>query len=105
MNPANNKKENVSQLWHIHATKREEQVPLVNTGDIVGIIGLHHTITGDTLCDAKQPVLLEAIRFPDTVISMAIEPETTIERKKLEDTTTNNPTPPASPPRPRSAGP
>ncbi|MFV1964117.1 MAG: elongation factor G [Pirellulaceae bacterium] len=86
LNPAKNKKENVSQLWHIHATKREEQVPTVDTGDIVAMIGLRHTITGDTLCDAKAPILLEAIRFPDTVISMAIEPETTVERKKLEDT-------------------
>jgi elongation factor G len=86
LNPEKNKKENIAQLWHIHATKREQQLQQVDSGDIVGIIGLRHTITGDTLCDAKQPVLLETIRFPDTVISMAIEPETTVERKKLEDT-------------------
>jgi elongation factor G len=52
----------------------------------VGIIGLRHSVTGDTLCDAKQPILLESIQFPETVISMAIEPETTAERKKLADT-------------------
>jgi elongation factor G len=51
----------------------------------VGIVGLRHTITGDTLCDAKQPILLESISFPETVISMAIEPETSTERKKLAD--------------------
>ena len=47
-----------------------------SAGDIVGIIGLRHSVTGDTLCDAQQPILLETIEFPETVISMAIEPET-----------------------------
>ena len=86
LNPAKDKKENISQLWMIHATRKEQQVPQVEPGDIVGVIGLRHTITGDTLCDPKSPILLEAIRFPDTVISIAIEPETTVERKKLTDT-------------------
>jgi elongation factor G len=83
-NPATDKKENVAQLWRIHASRRE-QTDRVQTGDIVGIIGLRHSITGDTLCDAQQPIQLETIQFPDTVISMAIEPETTAERKKLAD--------------------
>ena len=48
-------------------------------------IGLRHSITGDTLCDAQEPILLESIAFPETVISMAIEPETSTERKKLAD--------------------
>lgn len=86
LNPAQEKKENVSQLWLIHATRKEQQVPHVEPGDIVGIIGLRHTITGDTLCDPKAPIVLETIRFPETVISIAIEPETTVERKKLGDT-------------------
>ena len=85
MNPGKDKKENVPQLWHIQADRRE-QVPMAGTGDIVGVIGLRHTITGDTLCDPQHPILLETIQFPDTVISMAIEPETSIERKKLADT-------------------
>jgi elongation factor G len=84
-NPGKEKKENVAQLWHVQAN-RKEQVPQVETGSIVGIIGLRHTITGDTLCDAKEPILLESIQFPETVISMAIEPETSAERKKLADT-------------------
>ncbi|MGH7137207.1 MAG: EF-Tu/IF-2/RF-3 family GTPase, partial [Pirellulales bacterium] len=84
-NPGKDKKENVAQLWHVQAS-RKEQVPQVETGDIVGIIGLRNSVTGDTLCDAKQPILLESIQFPDTVISMAIEPETSAERKKLADT-------------------
>lgn len=84
-NPGKDKKENVAQLWHVQAS-RKEQVPQVEAGEIVGIIGLRNSVTGDTLCDAKEPILLESIQFPETVISMAIEPETSAERKKLADT-------------------
>jgi elongation factor G len=84
LNPGKDKKENVPQLWHIQAD-RQEQVPTVSAGDIVGIIGLRHSITGDTLCDPQHPILLETIQFPDTVISMAIEAESSTERKKLGD--------------------
>lgn len=86
LNPANDKKENISQLWLIHATTKEEQVSEVQAGDIVGVIGLRNTITGDTLCDTRAPILLESIQFPETVISMAIEPESSTERTKLHDT-------------------
>ena len=86
LNPGKDVKENVAQLWHIHATKKEEQVDSAPAGDIVGIIGLRTAITGDTICDTREPILLEAIKFPETVISMAIEPENTTERKKLQDT-------------------
>jgi elongation factor G len=86
LNPGKGIKENVAQLWHIHATKKEEQVESVQAGDIVGIIGLRTSITGDTICDTREPILLETIKFPETVISMAIEPESTTERKKLQDT-------------------
>jgi elongation factor G len=85
LNPGKDKKENVPQLWHVQADRRQ-QVPEVTTGDIVGVIGLRHSVTGDTLCDPQHPILLETIQFPDTVISMAIEPETSTERKKLADT-------------------
>jgi elongation factor G len=84
LNPGKDVKENVAQLWHIHATKKEEQVPEAGCGDIVGIIGLRQSITGDTICDTREPILLETIRFPETVISMAIEPESSTERQKLE---------------------
>jgi len=84
-NPGKDKKENVPQLWHIQADRRE-QVDSATAGDIVGVIGLRHTITGDTLCDANDPIILETIVFPETVISMAIEPESSTERKKLSDT-------------------
>ena len=86
LNPGKDVKENVAQLWHIHATKKEQQTDSVEAGDIVGIIGLRTSITGDTLCDTREPILLETIKFPETVISMAIEPESTTERKKLHDT-------------------
>ncbi|MGY8732992.1 MAG: elongation factor G [Pirellulales bacterium] len=87
-NPGKDKKDNVAQLWQIYATRKDPQgkIDNVQTGDIVGIVGLRHTITGDTICDASDPILLESIEFPETVISMAIEPENTTERDKLEDT-------------------
>jgi elongation factor G len=87
-NPQRDKKENVAQLWQIHATKkdRDGQVDHVATGDIVGLIGPRHSITGDTLCDVKHPIMLPSIKFAETVISMAIEPESAAERKKLSAT-------------------
>ncbi len=86
--PGRDKKENIAQLWQIHATKkdRDGQVDSVVCGDIVGVIGPRFAVTGDTLCDQKFPVQLESIDFPETVIEMAIEPETTAERNKLENT-------------------
>jgi elongation factor G len=81
-NPLRQKKENIAQIWHVQADRRE-QVEQAEAGDIVGVIGPRASITGDTLCDAGDPILLEQIQFPETVISMAIEPETSLERKKL----------------------
>jgi elongation factor G len=86
LNPGKDIKENVAQLWHIHATKKEEQAESSSAGDIVGVIGMRQSITGDTICDTREPILLETIKFPETVISMAIEPESSTEKKKLEDT-------------------
>jgi elongation factor G len=86
-NPGKDKKENIAQLWQIHAThkQRDGQIDEVNAGDIVAVIGLRHSVTGDTLCDPKAPLLLEPIQFPETVISMSIEPENSTERKKLSE--------------------
>ncbi len=81
-NPGKDKKENVPQLWRVQCDRRQ-QIDRVAAGDIVGLIGLRHSVTGDTLCDTRHPILLESITFPETVISMAIEPETATERKKL----------------------
>jgi elongation factor G len=88
LNPSRDKKENVAQLWRIHASKKDEQLEGAAAGDIVGIIGLRESITGDTLCDTHEPILLESIEFPETVIAMAIEPESADDRKKLADTLT-----------------
>jgi elongation factor G len=84
-NPLKQKKENVAQLWHVQADRRE-QIEEASAGDIVGVIGPRASVTGDTLCDAAAPIVLETIQFPETVISMAIEPETSLERKKLAET-------------------
>ena len=81
-NPGKDKKENVPQLWRIQADRRE-QVRMVEVGDIIGIMGLRHSVTGDTLCHPQHPILLESITFPETVISMAIEPESSADRTKL----------------------
>ena len=84
-NPLRQKKENIAQLWHVQADRRE-QIQEAFAGDIVGVIGPRASVTGDTLCDANEPILLESIQFPETVISMAIEPDTSLERKKLAET-------------------
>ena len=84
LNPGKNEKENVPQIWRVQADHRS-QVDSASAGDIIGIVGLRHSVTGDTLCSTQDPILLESIEFPETVISMAIEPETSLERKKLAD--------------------
>ena len=88
LNSTRDKKENVAQLWRIHASKKDEQIELARAGDIVGVIGLRDSITGDTLCDTREPILLASIEFPETVISMAIEAESADDRKKLSETLT-----------------
>ncbi|MCA9083734.1 MAG: elongation factor G [Planctomycetaceae bacterium] len=82
VNPRTKKKEMVTQLWHIQSDSREK-VEEVEAGDICGIIGPKDTATGDTLCDSQKQIVLEQIRFPETVISVAIEPESSSDRKKL----------------------
>ena len=85
-NARTGKKEFVSQIWHIQADQREKiEADFVEAGDICGVIGPKDIVTGDTLCDPNHQILLESITFPETVISMAVEPETSGDRKKLED--------------------
>ncbi|MGZ3303116.1 MAG: elongation factor G [Isosphaeraceae bacterium] len=84
-NPGKDKKENCSRLYHIRADDRE-QINVAGTGDIVGIVGLKDSVTGDTLCEAAHPILLERIEFPETVISMSIEPVSSADKGKLADT-------------------
>ena len=84
-NPGKDKKEICSRLYHIRADDREK-VELASAGDIVGVVGLKESVTGDTLCDAAHPILLERIEFPETVISMSIEPVSSADKGKLADT-------------------
>ncbi|TWU49829.1 elongation factor G [Rubripirellula reticaptiva] len=86
--PNRDKKENIAQIWQIHATKkdRDGQVEVVSAGDIACVIGPRFAITGDTVCDSQNAIELPSIKFAETVISMAIEPESTSDKKKLEET-------------------
>ncbi len=85
LNPGKDKKENCSRLYHIRADEREK-VEEAFAGDIVGVVGLKDSVTGDTLCDPSHPILLEKIEFPETVISMSIEPVSSSDKGKLSDT-------------------
>jgi elongation factor G len=75
-------KERVGRLLKMHANKREEMKE-IQAGDIVAAVGLRSTLTGDTLCDEDNPVILESIEFPEPVISVAIEPKTKADQEKL----------------------
>ena len=66
----------------MHANKREE-IDATGAGDIVAVMGLKDTTTGDTLCDPANPVVLESMTFPEPVISVAIEPKTKADQEKL----------------------
>ena len=81
-NSTKGKRERVGRLVMMHANHREE-VETVYTGDICGIVGLKDTTTADTLCDEKNPVILESMEFPDPVIQVAIEPKTKAGQEKM----------------------
>lgn len=85
LNPRTGEKELISQLWKIQANSKV-QLEQAEAGDIVGVVGPKDSVTGDTLCDQHHGILLESITFPETVISMAVEPDSSAERKKLEET-------------------
>jgi len=82
MNSTKNKRERIGKLLKMHANK-QEIVDVGRTGDILAVVGLKETVTGDTICDEESQVILEAIRFPDPVIAMAIEPKTKADQEKL----------------------
>ena len=81
-NSTKDTRERVGRLLKMHANKREE-IKEVSAGDIAAVVGLKSTLTGDTLCDEKSPVILEAMEFPAPVISVAIEPKTKADHDKL----------------------
>jgi len=81
-NSTKDKRERVSRVLQMHANKREE-IEEVRAGDIAAAIGLRDTRTGDTLCDDEHPIILEAMKFPNPVIDVAIEPKTKADQDKL----------------------
>jgi len=81
-NSTRGQRERIGRLLLMHANRREE-IDIADTGAIVATLGLKTTFTGDTLCDAASQVLLESIRFPEPVISVAIEPKTRVDQDKM----------------------
>ena len=82
MNSTKDRKERIGRILQMHANHREDK-EAAYTGDIVAVVGLKHSTTGDTICDPDQPVVLENITFPIPVISVAVEPKTKADQDKL----------------------
>jgi elongation factor G len=82
LNSVKDRKERIGKIYRMHANKREE-IERVGAGDIVAVMGLKQTTTGETLCDDKHPVILESMNFPAPVINVAIEPKTKADQQKL----------------------
>jgi len=82
LNSVKNRKERIGKIYRMHANKREE-IERVGAGDIVAVMGLKQTTTGETLCDEKNPVVLESMTFPAPVINVAIEPKSKADQQKL----------------------
>jgi len=84
LNVRRGRKERVGRLLQMHANKRQE-IPDAAAGDIVAAVGFKSVSTGDTLCDPRHPIALEAMQFPEPVISIAIEPKTQADMDRLGD--------------------
>jgi len=82
LNATRGKKERIGRILRIHANDRQE-IKVLRAGDIGALIGIKYTTTGDTLCDESDPVLLENIKYPDTVLDMKIEPDSKKEHDRL----------------------
>jgi elongation factor G len=87
LNAGRDLKENVTKLFHVHADPKRgrEEVPAAFAGDIVAVQGPRDAITGDTLCDAQHPILLEKITFAEAVVSQSVEPESSADKDKLTE--------------------
>lgn len=81
-NATRGKRERIGRILRMHADHRED-LKEVHAGDIAATLGLKNTFTGETLCDPKHPILLEAIEFPEPVISLAIEPKSNADQEKM----------------------
>jgi len=82
LNANRDRKERIGRLLQMHANKRQD-LDEIWAGDIAAIVGLKEVTTGETLCDPQKPVILEALEFPDPVLSIAIEPRTTADMERL----------------------
>ncbi len=82
LNAVTGEKENITRILRMFA-KRREPVDRAQAGDIVAVVGPKSALTGHTLCDQRRPVLLESIKFPQTVISVSVEPKSSKDRDKL----------------------
>jgi len=82
LNSVKGKKERIGKIYRMHSNKREE-IDSVGAGDIVAVMGLKQTTTGETLCDSANPVILESMEFPAPVIEVAIEPKSKSDQEKL----------------------
>jgi elongation factor G len=82
MNSVKERKERIGKIYRMHANKRTE-IERAGAGDIVAVMGLKQTTTGETLCDEKNPIVLESMNFPAPVIHVAIEPKTKADQQKL----------------------
>jgi elongation factor G len=81
-NPRARKSERIAHIFLMHADERKS-VTEASAGEIVAVMGLKYTVTGDTLCEKAHQIVLEKMSFPEPVVTMAIEPKTTVERKRL----------------------
>jgi elongation factor G len=82
LNTTKGRKERIGRILQMHANHREDK-EAIHTGDIVAVVGLKSTATGDTLCDPAHPILLETLEFPEPVIHVAVEPKTKADQDKL----------------------
>jgi len=82
LNSTRDRKERIGRILQMHANHREDR-DAVFTGDIVAVVGLKTTTTGDTLCDVAHPIVLESLEFPEPVIHVAVEPKTKADQDKL----------------------
>ena len=82
LNSTKGKKERISRILMMHANSRTE-IQKIYSGDICAFVGLKDTTTGDTLCDEKNPIVLESMEFPEPVINVAIEPKTKADQEKM----------------------
>jgi elongation factor G len=87
LNSNRQKRENISRMFQMHAADRNP-VEVAEPGDIVACIGVKEALTGDTLCDPENPIILERPTFPEPVISMSIEPKTAADKQKLGEALT-----------------